>query len=95
MKRVSGLMVLLLLSACAASGVSRDTADKIRQEKDAAAAVRESDAKPDTVNQALLRFTSANKLVHGAFRNGSIEDEPPLTARGRRWQGSSFRCGGA
>ena len=54
MKRVSGLMVLLLLSACAASGVSRDTADKIRQEMDAAAAVRESDAKPDTVNQALL-----------------------------------------
>ncbi len=53
MKRVSGLMMLLLLSACAASGASRDTADKIRQEMDAAVAVRES-AKPDTVNQALL-----------------------------------------
>jgi MSHA biogenesis protein MshL len=53
MKRVSGLMVLLLLSACAASGASKDTADKIKQVMDAAAA-RESDAKPDTVNQALL-----------------------------------------
>jgi len=53
MKRVSGLMVLLLLSACAASGASRDTADKIKQEMDAAVGVRES-AKPDTVNQALL-----------------------------------------
>lgn len=53
MKQVSGLMVLLLLSGCAASGASRDTADKIKQEMDAAVAVRES-AKPDTVNQALL-----------------------------------------
>jgi MSHA biogenesis protein MshL len=53
MKRASGLMALLLLSACAASGGSKNTADKIKQEMDAAVAAHES-AKPDTVNQALL-----------------------------------------
>lgn len=53
MKRVSGVMVLLLLSACAASGASRNTVDKIKQEMDAAVAVHEV-AKTDTVNQALL-----------------------------------------
>jgi MSHA biogenesis protein MshL len=53
MKRASGLMALLLLSACASSSASKNTADKIRQEMDAAVAVHES-AKPDTVNQALL-----------------------------------------
>jgi len=53
MKRASGLLALLLLSGCAASGASRDTAEKIRQEMDAAAASRAS-AKPDTVSQALL-----------------------------------------
>jgi MSHA biogenesis protein MshL len=53
MKRASGLIALLLLSGCAASGVSRDTANKINQEMDAAVAAPES-AKPDTVNQALL-----------------------------------------
>lgn len=53
MKRASGLVALLLLSGCAASGVSRDTANKINQEMDAAVAAPES-AKPDTVNQALL-----------------------------------------
>jgi MSHA biogenesis protein MshL len=54
MKRALGLMVLLLLSACATGGGSKNTAaDKIKQEMDATVASKES-AKPDAVNQALL-----------------------------------------
>ena len=54
MKQMTGLMVLLLLAACATGGGAKNkAADKIRQEMDVAAASNES-AKPDTVNQALL-----------------------------------------
>jgi MSHA biogenesis protein MshL len=49
-----GLLVLLLLSACATgSGTKSGVADKIRQEMDAAATPAEA-AKPEAVDQALL-----------------------------------------
>ncbi len=53
MKRALGLLAVLLLSACATSGGKNVTADKIKQEMDAAVASSEV-AKPDAVNQALL-----------------------------------------
>lgn len=53
MKRALGLLAVSLLSACATSGPKGETADKIRQEMDAAAASPES-AKTDAVSQALL-----------------------------------------
>ena len=54
MKRIMGLLVLLLLSACATgSGTKSGVADKIRQEMDAAATPAEA-AKPEAVDQALL-----------------------------------------
>ena len=54
MKRTSGLLALLFLSACATGGGSKNVAaDKIRQEMDSAVASHES-AKPEAVDQALL-----------------------------------------
>jgi MSHA biogenesis protein MshL len=53
MKRVSGLLVLLLVSACATGGGKNTAGDKIKQEMDAAVASSEV-AKPESVDQALL-----------------------------------------
>ncbi len=54
MKRISGLLALLLLSACATGGNSPNgVADKISQEMNAAAASA-GVAKPEAVDQALL-----------------------------------------
>ena len=54
MKRIMGLLALLLLSACATgSGTKSGVAEKIRQEMDAAATPAEA-AKPEAVDQALL-----------------------------------------
>ena len=54
MKRILGLLALLILSACATGGGSKNSVtDKIRQEMDAAVAPAEA-AKPETVDQALL-----------------------------------------
>lgn len=54
MKRVLGLLAVLLLSACATGGHSKNVAaEKISQEMDAAAASHEA-AKPEAVDQALL-----------------------------------------
>lgn len=52
MKRTLGLLALLLLSACATGGGKNATADKIKQEMEAAAPREE--AKPSAVDQALL-----------------------------------------
>ncbi|MFZ2161700.1 MAG: secretin N-terminal domain-containing protein [Sideroxyarcus sp.] len=54
MKRFSGLLVLLLLSACATGGGTKSgVAEKLKQEMDAAVASNEV-AKPEAVDQALL-----------------------------------------
>jgi MSHA biogenesis protein MshL len=54
MKRISGLLLLLLLSACATGGGTKSgVTEKLRQEMDAAAAPTEA-AKPEAVDQALL-----------------------------------------
>ena len=54
MKRIMGLLALLLLSACATgSGTKSGVAEKIRQEMDAAATPAEA-AMPEAVDQALL-----------------------------------------
>jgi len=54
MKRALVLSVLLFLSACASGGGAKNTvADKIKQEMDSAVTSHQN-AKPDTVNQALL-----------------------------------------
>jgi len=54
MKRISGLLVLLLLSACATGGGTKSgVTEKLKQEMDAAVASNEV-AKPETVDQALL-----------------------------------------
>lgn len=54
MKRALGILALLILSACATGGSSKNSAaDKIKQEMDAAVASREV-AKAETVDQALL-----------------------------------------
>ncbi len=55
MKRTSGLLALLFLSACATGSGPKSgaAADKIKQEMDAAVASHES-AKPEAVDQALL-----------------------------------------
>ncbi len=72
MKQTIGLLALLLLSACATGGSSKNAAaDKIRQEMDAAATPRES-AKPEAVDQALLPPLAVpqladNKPVEGKF----------------------------
>ena len=55
MKRVSGLLAVLLLSACATTGGSNNVAaDKIKQEMDAAVAAPHEVTKPEAVDQALL-----------------------------------------
>ncbi len=73
MKQAIGLLTLLLLSACATGGSSKNAvADKIKQEMDAAATPRES-AKPEAVDQALLpplavpQPLTDNKPVEGKF----------------------------
>jgi MSHA biogenesis protein MshL len=73
MKRISGLLVLLLLSACATGGGSKNSAaDKINQEMDAAVVSHEA-AKPDAVDQALLPPLAAlpgqadTKQIEGKF----------------------------
>ena len=54
MKRMSGLLVLLLLSACATGGGTKGgVTDKIKQEMDAASVPAEA-ARPEAVDQALL-----------------------------------------
>lgn len=54
MKRFSGLLVLLLLSACSTGGGTKSgVTEKLKQEMDAAAASNEA-AKPEAVDQALL-----------------------------------------
>lgn len=53
MKRISVLLALLLLSACASDGSKNGVAGKISQEMDAAAASA-TVAKPEAVDQALL-----------------------------------------
>jgi MSHA biogenesis protein MshL len=55
MKRVTGLLAVLLMSACAAGGGSKNVAaEKIKSEMDDAVGVREKAAPETAVNQALL-----------------------------------------